>query len=77
MYLPRTQWCHQRGWSIAECSGNEAPNLTNFHSLNIGPKESDRVQMGHQQMLPSTPLLRWALAIFFLATTVGVGLYAM
>ncbi|XP_028601855.2 heme oxygenase 1 [Podarcis muralis] len=58
----------------------EEPKL-DLHTRGINrthsPKESDRVQMGHQQMLPSTPLLRWALAIFFLATTVGVGLYAM
>ncbi|XP_061494973.1 heme oxygenase 1 [Rhineura floridana] len=41
------------------------------------PKESDRAQMRQKDMLPSTLLLRWALAIFFLATTVGVGLYVM
>ncbi|KAH0616945.1 hypothetical protein JD844_028445 [Phrynosoma platyrhinos] len=41
------------------------------------PKESDRTRMTHKDMLPSTPLLRWLLALFFLATTVAVGLYAM
>ncbi|XP_060632936.2 heme oxygenase 1 [Anolis sagrei] len=40
-------------------------------------KESDRARMTHKNMLPSTPLLRWTLALFFLAATIAVGLYAM
>ncbi|KAG8138202.1 hypothetical protein E2320_004113, partial [Naja naja] len=34
------------------------------------PKESSQAQMKHTDLLPSTPLLRWTLALFFLATTV-------
>ncbi|KAJ6658959.1 hypothetical protein lerEdw1_019596 [Lerista edwardsae] len=37
----------------------------------------DREQMTHSNLLPSTPLLRWTLALFFLATTIAVGIYAM
>ncbi|XP_044297217.1 heme oxygenase 1 [Varanus komodoensis] len=41
------------------------------------PKKTDRAQMKHNNMLPSTPLLRWTLALLFLATTIAVGLYTM
>ncbi|XP_058047337.1 heme oxygenase 1 [Ahaetulla prasina] len=41
------------------------------------PKESGQAQMKHTDLLPRTPLLRWTLALFFLATTVVVGLYAL
>ncbi|XP_053107509.1 heme oxygenase 1 [Hemicordylus capensis] len=43
----------------------------------VPTKESDRTQMRHTDMLPSTPIIRWALALFFLAATIGVGMYAM
>ncbi|XP_015265521.1 PREDICTED: heme oxygenase 1 [Gekko japonicus] len=39
--------------------------------------ENVRTQMWHKDMLPSTPFLRWVLALFFLGTAVAVGLYAM
>lgn len=57
-----------------------ASSLTHFISLDIGPvliKENDRTQMEYAHMLPSMPSLRWILALFFLGTTVAVGLYAM
>nr|XP_056702991.1 heme oxygenase 1 [Euleptes europaea] len=42
----------------------------------VATVENDRTEMRHNDMLPSTPLLRWVLALCFLATTVAVGLYA-
>ncbi|XP_060101527.1 heme oxygenase 1 [Heteronotia binoei] len=39
--------------------------------------ENERSQMQHKDMLPSTPLLRWVLALFFLGATVAVGFYTM
>lgn len=39
--------------------------------------ENERTQMQYKDMLPSTPLLRWVLALFFIGATVAVGLYAM
>ena len=52
------------------------PALKSFLSLNIGPKQDDRVQMTHKDMLPSTSFIRWTLVLFFLATTILVGFYA-
>ncbi|XP_074024621.1 heme oxygenase 1 [Numenius arquata] len=40
-------------------------------------KETERTQRKHTDMMPSTPLVRWILALGFLATTVAVGLFAM
>lgn len=48
--------------------------------LHVGPAatvENERTQMQYKDMLPSTPLLRWVLALFFIGATVAVGLYAM
>ncbi|XP_066489667.1 heme oxygenase 1 [Tiliqua scincoides] len=38
---------------------------------------TDRAQMTHSNILPGAPLLRWTLALFFLAATIAVGMYAM
>ncbi|KAM6285496.1 heme oxygenase 1 [Spheniscus humboldti] len=40
-------------------------------------KESERTNRRHTDMMPTTPLVRWILAIGFLATTVAVALFAM
>ncbi|KFP61281.1 Heme oxygenase 1, partial [Cariama cristata] len=40
-------------------------------------KESERTNRRHTDMIPSTPLVRWILALGFLAMTVAVGLFAM
>ncbi|KAM9172265.1 heme oxygenase 1 [Pangshura tecta] len=40
-------------------------------------KEGEKTSMKHTDMLPSTPLARWILALSFLVTTVAVGLFAM
>ncbi|NXN48222.1 HMOX1 oxygenase, partial [Rhinoptilus africanus] len=40
-------------------------------------KESDRTKRKHTDIMPTTPLVRWILALGFLATTVAVGLFAM
>ncbi|XP_062989525.1 heme oxygenase 1 [Elgaria multicarinata webbii] len=62
-------------------NGHLAQPKLDLHARGINkkhsPKESDRAQMRHKDILPSTPLLRWSLALLFLATTVAVGLYVM
>ncbi|XP_074932064.1 heme oxygenase 1 [Phalacrocorax aristotelis] len=40
-------------------------------------KESERTNRRRTDMIPTTPLLRWILALSFLATTVALGLFAM
>ncbi|XP_054845412.1 heme oxygenase 1 [Eublepharis macularius] len=50
---------------------------TNRSHSPVAAVENERAQMQHKDMLPSTPLLRWVLALFFLAMTVAVGLYTM
>ncbi|XP_009473423.1 PREDICTED: heme oxygenase 1 [Nipponia nippon] len=40
-------------------------------------KESERTNRRHTDIIPTTPLVRWLLALSFLATTVAVGLFAM
>ncbi|XP_010158761.1 PREDICTED: heme oxygenase 1 isoform X1 [Eurypyga helias] len=40
-------------------------------------KESERTNRRQTGIIPSTPLVRWILALSFLATTVAVGLFAM
>ncbi|NXW46380.1 HMOX1 oxygenase, partial [Nyctiprogne leucopyga] len=39
--------------------------------------KSERTNKRHIDMMPTTPLVRWILALSFLATTVAVGLFAM
>uniref|UniRef100_A0A8D0H7P5 heme oxygenase (biliverdin-producing) n=1 Tax=Sphenodon punctatus TaxID=8508 RepID=A0A8D0H7P5_SPHPU len=50
---------------------------TNQAHSTVPMKESERVQMKHSNILPSTSLIRWLLILGFLAITVAVGLYAM
>ncbi|NXL48061.1 HMOX1 oxygenase, partial [Podilymbus podiceps] len=40
-------------------------------------KERERTNRRHTDVMPITPLVRWILALSFLATTVAVGLFAM
>ncbi|XP_074682618.1 heme oxygenase 1 [Strix aluco] len=40
-------------------------------------KESERINRRHTDMMPITPLVRWILALSFLAMTVAVGLFVM
>ncbi|KFQ37701.1 Heme oxygenase 1, partial [Mesitornis unicolor] len=40
-------------------------------------KENERTNRRHRDMMPTTPLVRWILALSFLATTVAVGLFAL
>ncbi|XP_048355115.1 heme oxygenase 1 [Sphaerodactylus townsendi] len=42
----------------------------------VATAENDQTQMQHRNMLPSTPLLRLVLALFFVGATLAVGLYA-
>nr|XP_013802748.1 PREDICTED: heme oxygenase 1 [Apteryx mantelli mantelli] len=43
----------------------------------VSGKERERTNTRCTEMLPTTPLVRWILALSFLATTVAVGLFAM
>ncbi|KFV86161.1 Heme oxygenase 1, partial [Struthio camelus australis] len=55
-----------------------ARNANKSHEHGPGPgKEREKTNMRHTEMLPTTPLVRWILALSFLATTVAVGLFAM
>ncbi|XP_020643330.3 heme oxygenase 1 [Pogona vitticeps] len=62
-------------------NGHIVKPKTELHTRGInstqGPKQDDRVQMTHKDMLPSTSFIRWTLVLFFLATTILVGFYAM
>ncbi|XP_064311723.1 heme oxygenase 1 [Phalacrocorax carbo] len=55
-----------------------ARNVNKPHDHGPAPgKESERTNRRHTDMIPTTPLLRWILALSFLATTVALGLFAM
>ncbi|NXG64084.1 HMOX1 oxygenase, partial [Hemiprocne comata] len=51
-------------------------NKSHEHGPMTG-KESEKTNKRHTGMMPMTPLVRWILALSFLATTVAVGLFAM
>ncbi|KFU95742.1 Heme oxygenase 1, partial [Chaetura pelagica] len=53
-------------------------NVNKSHEHGPMPgKESEKTNKRHTGMMPITPLVRWILALSFLATTVAVGLFAM
>ncbi|XP_008936374.1 PREDICTED: heme oxygenase 1 [Merops nubicus] len=53
-------------------------NANKLHEHGAAPgKERERTNRRHTDMMPSTPLVRWILALSFLAMTVAVGLFAM
>ncbi|XP_051465141.1 heme oxygenase 1 [Apus apus] len=53
-------------------------NVNKSHEHGQMPgKESEKTNKRHTGMMPITPLVRWILALSFLATTVAVGLFAM
>ncbi|XP_019400362.1 PREDICTED: heme oxygenase 1 [Crocodylus porosus] len=53
-------------------------NTNRTHEHNSAPvKDDGKAKMRHMDLLPSTPLARWIIALSFIVTTVAMGFFAM
>ncbi|KFR01798.1 Heme oxygenase 1, partial [Opisthocomus hoazin] len=68
----------ENGYPVQPKAELRTRNVNKPHEHGPVPgKESERTNRRHRDMMPTTPLVRWILALGFLATTVAVGLFAM
>lgn len=68
----------ENGYPVQPKAELRTRNVNKSHEHGPAPgKESERTNRRHTDMMPTTPLMRWILALSFLATTVAVGLFAM
>ncbi|KFV44978.1 Heme oxygenase 1, partial [Gavia stellata] len=68
----------ENGYSVQPKAELRTRSINKSYEHGPAPgKESERTNRRHTDMMPTTPLVRWILALSFLATTVAVGLFAM